>query len=49
MRWMGHVANTREKRNLHKYLVGKSKERTRDRWEENIETDLRKIGWDSLN
>jgi hypothetical protein len=32
MRWAGHVARTREKRNAYRILVGKPKER--DHWED---------------
>jgi hypothetical protein len=46
MRWAGHVAGIREKRNIHRILVGKpqgkrSLERPNCRWVDNIEMDLR--------
>jgi hypothetical protein len=51
MRWAGHVARMREKRNAYWILVGKLKGkrplgRPRRRWEDNIKMDLREIGWD---
>jgi len=50
MRWEGHVARMGEMRNAHNILVGKPKGKRplgkhRRRWEDNIGTDLRKIGW----
>jgi hypothetical protein len=49
MRWIGHVARTREKMNLYKVLVRKPEEkrilgRPRRRWEYNIILDFREIG-----
>jgi hypothetical protein len=54
MRWAGHVACMREKRNAYRILVGKPEGkrplgRLRHRWEDNIEMDLREIGWGSMN
>jgi hypothetical protein len=51
MRWAGHVARMGEKRNAYGILVvnpeGKRPlGRPRRRWVENIEMDLREIGWD---
>jgi hypothetical protein len=51
MRWAGHVARIGEKRNAYRILVGKpegkrSLGRPRRRWVDNIEMDLREIGWD---
>jgi hypothetical protein len=48
MRWAGHVARIREKRNAYKILVGKPEGkrplgRTRSRWEDNNRMDLREI------
>jgi len=48
MRWAGHVACTREKRSLHRVLVGKSEGkrplgRPRRRWEDDIMMDLREV------
>jgi hypothetical protein len=50
MRWVGHVAWIGEMRNAYSILVGKPEgkrplERSRRRCEDNIRTDLRKIGW----
>jgi hypothetical protein len=51
MRWSGHVACTREKISVCKvfFLVGKPEgkrilERTRHKWEYNINMDLKEIG-----
>jgi hypothetical protein len=54
MRWAGHVACMQAKRNACKSLVGKPEgkrplRRLRHRWEDNIEMDLREIGWGSMN
>jgi hypothetical protein len=51
--WAGHVARI-EKRNACRIFVGKPKrkrplERPRRRWVDNIEMDLREIGWDGLD
>jgi hypothetical protein len=50
MRWAGHVARMGERRGAYKVLVGKpegrkSLGRPRRRWEDNIKTDLREVGW----
>jgi hypothetical protein len=52
-RWAGHVAQIGENRNAYRILVGKpgSKRplgRPRHRWADNIEMDLREIGWDGM-
>jgi hypothetical protein len=49
MRWAGHVARMREKRNVYRLLVGKPKRkrplgRPRRRWVDNIKVDLLEIG-----
>jgi hypothetical protein len=54
MRWEGHVACTRAKRNVYRILVGKPEGkrplgRPRRRWEDNIKIDLRVIGWGSTD
>jgi hypothetical protein len=51
MRWAGHVARMGEKRNAYRILVGMPEGkrplgRPRRRWVDNIEMDLRGIGWD---
>jgi hypothetical protein len=51
MRWEGHVARMREKRNTYRILVGKPEgkrplARSKRRWVDNIKMDLREIGWD---
>jgi hypothetical protein len=53
MRWAGHVARIREKRNAYGLLVGKPEGkrplgRPRRRWVDNIKIDLGEIGWGGL-
>jgi hypothetical protein len=53
MRWVGHVARMRERRNAYRILVGKPEGRRplgrpRRRWVDNIKIDLREIGWDGM-
>jgi hypothetical protein len=50
MRWTGHVAQTREKRNVYSILVEKPEVkrplgRPRLRWVINIKMDVRERGW----
>jgi hypothetical protein len=54
IRWVGHVARMREKRNAYRILVGipKGKRplgRSRCRRVENIKMGLRDIGWDGMD
>jgi hypothetical protein len=54
MRWAGHVARIWEKRNAYRILVGKPEEkrpleRPRRRCVDNIEMDLREVGWDDID
>jgi hypothetical protein len=54
MRWAGHIAQMREKRNAHRILVGKPEGkrplgRPRCKWEDNIRMDLREIRWSGMN
>jgi hypothetical protein len=54
MRWAGHVARIREKRNAYRILVGKPENKRslgipKRRWMDNIKMDLREIGWDGMN
>jgi hypothetical protein len=54
MRWAGHVARMREKRNAYRILVGKPKGkrqlgRPRNRLEDNINIDLRELRWGGLD
>jgi hypothetical protein len=54
MRWAGHAALMREKRNACRTLVGKPEGqrplgRPKLRWVNNIKIDLRVIGWDGLD
>jgi len=49
MRWAVHVARKGERRDVYRILVGKSKGksplgRTRRRWDDNINTDVQKMG-----
>jgi hypothetical protein len=54
MRWAGHVASMRGKRNAYRVLVGKPEGRSplgipRLRWEDNIKLDLPEIGWSGMD
>jgi hypothetical protein len=54
MRWAGHVARIRTKRNAYRILVGKPEGRRtlgrpRRRREDNIKMDLRRIGWGGMD
>ena len=49
MRWAGHVARMRERRDLYSVLVGKHEgkrplRRLRRRWEDYIKIDLQEVG-----
>ena len=49
MRWAGHVARMRERRDIYRVLVGKSEGkrplgRSRRRWDNNIKMDLQEVG-----
>jgi hypothetical protein len=51
MRWEGHVVCMGEKRDVNRFLFGKSrrKETTRRKWEDNIEIVLREIEWGGMD
>jgi hypothetical protein len=54
MRWAEHVARMREKSNLYRILVEEPQGkrplgRQGRRWVDNIETDLREIGWGGVD
>jgi hypothetical protein len=54
MRWAGHVARMREKRNTYRLLVGKPEGkrllgRPRRRWVDNISMDLGEVGWGDVD
>jgi hypothetical protein len=54
MRWAGHVTRMEVTRNAYTILVGKPGGkrplgRPRRRWVDNIEMDLRVIGWDGMD
>jgi hypothetical protein len=54
MRWTWHVAQKEEKRNAYRILVGKSERkrslgRRRHRFVDNINKDLREIGWGGMD
>jgi hypothetical protein len=54
MRWAGHLARIGEKRNAYRFLVGRPEGerppgRPKRRWVDNIEMDLREIGWDGTD
>ncbi|KAJ4451324.1 hypothetical protein ANN_02786 [Periplaneta americana] len=51
LRWAGHVARMGESRNAYRVLVGRPEGkrplgRPRHRWEDNIQMDLREVGYD---
>jgi hypothetical protein len=53
MRWVAHVAQMGEERNVYKGLMGKPKGkkplgRPRHKWEDGIEVDLREIGLEGV-
>jgi len=50
MRWAGYVARIEESRRVYRDLVGKPEEkgplgRPRRKWEDNINMNLREVGW----
>jgi hypothetical protein len=54
MRWAGHVARMGKKRNEYRILVRKLERkkprgRPRCRWVDNIEMDLREVGWGRMD
>jgi hypothetical protein len=54
MRWAGHVARMREKRNAYRILLGKPEGRRplgrpRRRWVDNIQIDLRELRWGGMD
>jgi hypothetical protein len=54
MKWVGHVALMREKRNAYRLLVGKPEGkrplgRPRRRWMDNIRMDLGVVGWGDVD
>jgi hypothetical protein len=54
MRWAGHIACKAETRNTHTICIGKYEgkrlPRTHgQRWEDNIKTHLKKVGWEGMN
>jgi hypothetical protein len=54
MRWVGHMACMGEGSGVYRVLVGRTKGkrplgRRKHRWEDNVKTDLRKIGIDVAN
>jgi hypothetical protein len=54
MRWSGHVARIGAKRNPYWILMGKPEGKTplgrpRLRWVDNIEIDVKQIGWDGMD
>jgi hypothetical protein len=54
MRWAGHVARMRVKRNAYRLLVGKPEGRRalgrpRCRWFDNIRMDLVEVGWGDVD
>jgi hypothetical protein len=54
MRWEGHVARMRDKRNAYRLLVGKPEGkrplgRPRRRWMDNVMMDLGEVGWGDVD
>jgi hypothetical protein len=54
MRWSGHVAQIRKKRNANRLLVGKPEGkrtigRPRGRWVDKIRMDLGEVGWGDVD
>jgi hypothetical protein len=54
MRWAGHVDSIREKTNAYRILARNPEGKGplgvyRRRWENNIEMDLREIGWSGMD
>jgi hypothetical protein len=54
MRWAGHVARMRRKRNAYRLFVGKPEGkrplvRPRPRWVDNIRMDLGEVGWGDVD
>jgi hypothetical protein len=54
MRWVGHVARMREKRNTYRILVGKPEAnsplgRPKRRWVDNVKIDLRERVWSGMD
>jgi hypothetical protein len=54
MRWAGHVASMGARRNAYRVLMGKPEGKIplgkpERRWEDNIKTDLREIGWGCMD
>jgi hypothetical protein len=54
MRWMGHLARMKEKRNAYRLLVRKPEgkrplRRVRCRWVDNIRMDLGEVGWGDVD
>jgi hypothetical protein len=54
LRWAGHVARMGERGGAYRALVGKPEgrrplRRPRRRWEDNINMDLREVGWGGMN
>jgi hypothetical protein len=54
IKWAGHVARMRGKRNAYRLLVGKREGkrplgRPRHRWVDNIKMDLGEVGWGDVD
>jgi hypothetical protein len=54
LRWAGHVARMGAERGAYRILVGRPEGRRplgrpRRRWEDNIKTDIREVGWGDMN
>jgi hypothetical protein len=49
MKWAGHIARMRDKRNAYRILVGRPLGRPRRRWVENIKMNRRELELDSMD
>jgi hypothetical protein len=54
IRWAGHVARMREKRNAYRLLMGKPEGwrplgRPRRKWKDNVKMNLEEIGWGCID
>ena len=54
MRWTGHVARMKKRRDVYRVLVGKPEGkrplgRPRRRWEDNIKINLQEVGCGGMN
>jgi hypothetical protein len=53
MMWVGHVARTGKERKAFRFMVGKPEgkrplEKPRSKWEDGVEMDFKKTGWEGV-